>query len=254
MDALPRDVLSAVLLHLPQRDRMAATRTSRAWASQRSRLWRRLASIRVWSDGDDRVDRVVFAFDDGSAEVYGGAPAHAASARPFVLERDEVLAAVCVRDGRGRVDALCFCARGPRRCRTSPIYGVRGLGRTRVLARADGGAAFGLAVDAVASSADAGDAGFALARVAGLLDRTGAPRRSLRYDDRGFEDAAEPFFDDLVPAVAKLPPLADLPRESPETVALRRWAFNQGLRMGVLLSLRGGSDDEGGDSDDEQLA
>ncbi|KAH8048917.1 hypothetical protein JL722_12152 [Aureococcus anophagefferens] len=86
-----------------------------------------------------------------------------------------------------------------------------------------------------------------LARVDGLRDRAGAARKRLRTAT-GFSDAAAPFFDDLLPAVAKAPVLAALPRPSPEGSALQRWAFDQGLRMGVLLSLRGGSDDEDDDA------
>ena len=78
--------------------------------------------------------------------------------------------------------------------------------------------------------------------------RAGAARKRLRYRDAGFSDVAAPFFDDLLPAVAKAPVLAALPRPSPEGSALQRWAFDQGLRMGVLLSLRGGSDDEDDDA------
>ena len=109
-----------------------------------------------------------------------------------------------------------------------------------MLARAGGGAILGLGV----ALRDDGS----LARVDGLRDRAGAARKRLRYRDTGFSDVAAPFFDDLLPAVAKAPVLAALPRPSPEGSALQRWAFDQGLRMGVLLSLRGGSDDEDDDA------
>ena len=100
-----------MLKNLELKDRMAATRTARSWHAQRPFLWRRLASIRVWTTAS-AVEKVAFAFDDGSRERYGPISAECvASCRPFELLRDEVLVAVCaaVKPGARAVD---LCALG----------------------------------------------------------------------------------------------------------------------------------------------
>ena len=67
IENLPAACLAAMLKNLELKDRMAATRTARSWHAQRPYLWRRLASIRVWTTAS-AVEKVAFAFDDGSRE------------------------------------------------------------------------------------------------------------------------------------------------------------------------------------------